>query len=117
MSRSDLNRLRDARDFARHAFNHATGLPADILAEALQPQHAALYALAIVGEALSEIPADLRNAAPAVQWSAIIGLRNHLVHAYWQIDLEIIAGIIQNRIDVLVLELEKLITLVESMDA
>jgi uncharacterized protein with HEPN domain len=117
MSRSDLERLRDARDFARQAFNHATGLSADILAEALQPQHAALYALAIVGEALSKIPADLRSAAPAIQWNAIIGLRNHLVHAYWQIDLEIIAGIVENRIDVLELELEKLIALVERMDA
>jgi len=37
--------------------------------------------------------------------------------SYWQIDLEIIAGIIENRIDPLVAELEKLIALVERMDA
>jgi uncharacterized protein with HEPN domain len=117
MSRSDLDRLRDARDFARHAFSHATGLDGDVLAQALQPQHAAFYALAVVGEALSKIPADLRSAAPAIQWDAIVALRNHLVHAYWQIDLEIIAGIIKNRIHPLVAELEKLIALVEKMDA
>ena len=117
MSRSDLERLRDARDFARDALDHATGLPAEVLAQARQPQHAALYALAIVGEALSKIPADLRSAAPTIQWDAIIALRNHLVHAYWQIDLEIIAGIIENRINPLVAELEKLITVVERMDA
>ena len=116
MTRSDLDRLRDARDFARQAFSHATGLDADVLAQALQPQHAALYALAIVGEALSKIPAEMRSAAPAIQWDAIVALRNHLVHAYWQIDLEIIAGIIENRIHPLVAELEKLITLVERMD-
>jgi len=116
MSRSDLQRLRDARDFARLAFDHATGLSADALAEALQAQHAALYAIAIVSEALSKIPADLRSAAPAVQWDAIIALRNHLVHAYWQIDFEIIAGIIEDRIHPLVAELDKLIMLVEKMD-
>ena len=116
MSRSDLDRLRDARDFARHAFDHATGLRADVLAQAPQPQHAAFYALAIVGEALSKIPADLRSAASAIQWDAIIALRNHLVHAYWQIDLEIIAGIIEKRVDPLVSELEKLIAVVEGMD-
>jgi uncharacterized protein with HEPN domain len=116
MSRSDLDRLRDAHDFARQAFNHATGLSADVLAQATQPQHAALYALAVVGEALSKIPADVRSAAPAIRWDAIIALRNHLVHAYWQIDLEIIAGVIENRIDPLVAELKKLIAVIERMD-
>jgi uncharacterized protein with HEPN domain len=116
MSRSDLDRLRDARDFARPAFSHATGLSADVLAQAWQPQHAALYALTIIGEALSRIPADLRSAAPAIQWDAIVALRNHLVHAYWQIDLEIIAGIVENRIHPLLSELEKLIVLVDRMD-
>jgi uncharacterized protein with HEPN domain len=39
------------------------------------------------------------------------------VHAYWQIDLEIIADVIENRIDPLVAELAKLIVFVERMDA
>jgi uncharacterized protein with HEPN domain len=117
MNRSDLDRLRDARDFARDAQGHAVGLSADVLAEAWQPQHAALYALVVVGEALAKIPTDIRSAAPAIQWNAITALRNHLVHAYWQIDLEIIADVIENRIDPLVAELAKLIVFVERMDA
>jgi uncharacterized protein with HEPN domain len=56
MTRSDLERLHDAHEFAHQALYHATGLPADVLAEAMQPQHAALYALAIVGEALGGVP-------------------------------------------------------------
>jgi uncharacterized protein with HEPN domain len=116
MSRSDLDRLKDARRFAQDAVSHAIGLSADVLAEALKPQHAALYALMVVGEALSQIPVDLRTEAPNVVWKAIIGLRNHLIHAYWQIDLEIIADVIKNRIDPLVTELDKLIVLVERID-
>ncbi len=116
MSRSDLDRLRDARRFAEDAVSHAIGLSADVLAQALKPQHAALYALMVVGEALGQIPVDLRNEAPGIAWKSIIGLRNHLIHAYWQIDLEIIAGVIKNRIDPLVAELDKLIALVERID-
>ena len=116
MSRSDLERLRDARDFARDAFSHATGLPADVLAGARQPQHAALYALAIVGEALAKISMELRSAAPAIPWNAIGALRNHVVHAYWQVDLEIIADLIENRINPLVAEINKLIELLERED-
>jgi uncharacterized protein with HEPN domain len=116
MIRTDLERLCDARDFARHALSHAAGLSADVLAGALQPQHAAIYALAIVGEALGKISMELRSAAPAIPWNAINALRNHVVHAYWQIDLNIIADVIENRINPLVAELDKLIELLERED-
>ena len=53
MIRSDLDRLRDARAFARHAQDNAGGLDPEILAEATQPQHAALYDLAVIGETLN----------------------------------------------------------------
>jgi uncharacterized protein with HEPN domain len=116
MNRSDLERLRDARFFAHQAWLHATGLSSETLAEALQPQHAALYALAIVGEALSKVPVDVRNEAPALLWRPIIALRNHLIHAYWQIDFDIIADVINCRIDPLLSELDALIAAVEGMD-
>jgi uncharacterized protein with HEPN domain len=40
-------------------------------------------------------------------------LRHFIVHAYWQIDLEIIADVIANRIDPLIKQLERLIAFVE----
>ena len=116
MRRSDLARLQDARRFAQHALYHAIGLSPDALAGAPQPQHAALYALMVVGEALAQVPVDLRNEAPGIAWRSIVGLRNHLIHAYWQIDLEIIADVIKNRIYPLMAELDKLITLVERIE-
>lgn len=42
MNCSDLERLRDARGFARDAQDNAGGLTAEVLADAKQPQHAAL---------------------------------------------------------------------------
>ncbi len=39
-------------------------------------------------------------------------LRNLIVHAYWQIDLEIIANVIENRLDLLIAELDTLIEFV-----
>lgn len=116
MNRSDIDRIRDARDFAWHARNNAGGLPAEVLADAKQPQHAALYDLAIIGEALSKVSAELKSAAPDLPWRAVINMRNLIVHAYWQIDLEIVADVIEKRIDPLVAQLDKLIELVEKAE-
>ena len=113
MNRSDLDRLRDARAFARYGLDNAGGLTADVLAGAVQPQHAALYDLAIIGETLNKVSAEVKSAAPAMEWRLIADLRNLIVHAYWQIDLEIIANVIENRLDPLIEELDRLIAFVE----
>ncbi len=113
MIRSDLDRLRDARDHALHARGNAGGLPADILAGAIQPQHAALFDLIVIGEALNQVSGEIKSAGPEIPWQSIIDLRHFIVHAYWQVDLEIIADVIENRIELLVQQLEQLISFVE----
>ena len=105
MNRSDLDRLRDARDFARYARSDAGGLPADELADAKQPRHAALYDLVVVGETLGKVSSEVKSAASSIEWRKTSNLRNILVHGYWQVDLEIIADVIENRIDPRIAEL------------
>jgi uncharacterized protein with HEPN domain len=82
-----------------------------VLAHTRQPLHAALYDLAVIGEALGKVPEDVRRLAPEIPWAAIVAIRNHVVHSYWQVDLTIIADVIQNRIDPLIAALERLIDL------
>lgn len=112
MIRSDLDRLRDARDFARHAQDDAGGLDADVLAGAGQPQRAALYDLVIIGETLNKISSEIKSSAPDLPWRPLADLRNFIVHAYWQIDLEIVADVIENRLDPIIAELDRLIAFV-----
>jgi uncharacterized protein with HEPN domain len=113
MNRSDLERLRDARAFVGHAQNNAGGLSAHALAQAVQPQHAALYDLVIIGETLNKVSAEMKSAAPDIERRLITDLRNIIVHSYWQIDLEIVADVVQNRLDPLTAQLNALIALVE----
>ena len=113
MSRSDLERSQDACEFARHARNNAGGLDADILADAIQPQHAALFDLVVIGEALNNVSTQIQNAAPAIPWRQIIDMRRIIVHAYWLIDLEIVADVIKSELDPLIEQLEELIAVVE----
>jgi uncharacterized protein with HEPN domain len=116
MKRSDAERLCDTRAFARHAQTHASGLTADALAEAIKSRHAALYDLAIVGETLNQVSVEVKKAAPDIEWRRFYELRNFIVHAYWQIDLEVVAAVIRERLEPLIAELDTLIAFVERMD-
>ena len=42
--------------------------------------------LQIIGEAVRTLPQDVRDGAPDVPWSKIVGMRHILVHDYFEID-------------------------------
>ena len=44
----------------------------------------------IIGEAASKVSADTRNAYSNIPWQPIVGMRNRLVHAYFDIDGDIL---------------------------
>jgi uncharacterized protein with HEPN domain len=46
--------------------------------------------LQIIGEAARALPQDVRALAPDVPWQKIIGMRNVLVHGYFEIDTDIV---------------------------
>ena len=50
--------------------------------------------LATIGEAVNHLPDSLTNQHPQIDWLAIIGLRNFLVHEYFAIDHEVIYEIV-----------------------
>ena len=46
--------------------------------------------LQIIGEAARALPEDVRGLATEIPWSNIIGMRNILVHGYFDIDTDIV---------------------------
>jgi uncharacterized protein with HEPN domain len=46
--------------------------------------------LQIMGEAARGLPESIRLLAPAIPWPKIIGMRNVLVHGYFDIDRDIV---------------------------
>ena len=57
--------------------------------------------LEIIGEAIKNIPDDVKQANPEVEWRKIAGLRDILIHAYFGIDVNIIWDIVKNKIPAL----------------
>lgn len=47
-------------------------------------------AIEIIGEAASRVSPELRSANEAVPWADIVAMRNRLVHAYFDIDHDVL---------------------------
>lgn len=63
----------------------------------------------LLGEAVKRLPADFRDAHPAIRWSAIAGLRDVLVHQYDRIDADQIWQIATESVPALLAYIEPLL--------
>lgn len=55
---------------------------------------AVVRAIEIIREATKNIPISVRNKYPNVPWKKMAGMRDRLIHAYFNIDLEILWKVI-----------------------
>lgn len=60
----------------------------------------------IIGEAASKVSEEAGAQLPSIEWRAIIGMRNRLIHIYYDIDLDVLWNTIARDIPRLIEELE-----------
>ena len=107
--RQDDSYLLDMLVAARKAAKFAQGLTYERFAQSELHQNAIFKVLEIVGEAASCVSDKTRNTHPGIPWPNLIGLRNRIVHAYFEIDLEVVWNIVNEDVPALVRELERIV--------
>jgi len=65
--------------------------------------------LEIIGEAAGKVSAELRSQHSAIPWLDISGMRNRLIHAYFEIDLDVVWTTVSKDLPLLKTELEKIV--------
>ena len=98
--------LRQMRDFAAEAVEMASGKTRDALDSDRTLFLALTRLIELVGEASTRVDAESRTLFPAVPWPAIKETRNRLIHAYDDIDPDVLWQIITVDLPELVRELE-----------
>ena len=94
---------------AREARKFAADLTFTAFERNRMAQLAVLKAVEIVGEAASRVNTGGKEAHPEIPWQEIIGMRNRLVHAYFDINLDILWQTIQEDLPRLIALLEPLV--------
>jgi uncharacterized protein with HEPN domain len=69
-----------------------------------------LKCIEVVGEAAARVKRKARAAYPQIPWLDLIGLRNRLVHVYFEIDLDRVWDTVTEDLPPLIAELEKILT-------
>lgn len=59
---------------------------------------AVAHNLQVIGEAVKNIPDEIRGTYPQTEWRKIAGLRDILAHTYFAIDDDIIRDIVQTKL-------------------
>jgi uncharacterized protein with HEPN domain len=111
--RNPAERSRDILDAISAIERHQDGDKAAFEHDELR-QTWFLRHLQIIGEAARALPADVRIRAPEVPWSKIIGMRNVLVHGYFDVDTDIVWEAVTSDIPVVKSAILSLLLRIES---
>ncbi len=90
------------------------GLSFEIFTQNRQALRAVLYSLAVIGEAVASVIDDLKMADPMTPWEQIRGMRNAVIHEYFQVDLEIVWQTTQADLPVLKTALQRVLDSLEA---
>ena len=107
MRKDDEIRLRHMLDAAREAIAFARGRTRGDPDSDRQLVLALIKDVEIVGKAAMQVTEPTRQHLPEIPWERIVGMRNRLVHANFDINLDIVWKTVQG-------DLPKLISLLES---
>jgi len=106
--RRDLERLQDILEAIQRIQQHASRGRQVFDAEPLV-QVWVIHHIEIIGEACRALSSELRSRHPAVPWSAIVGMRNILVHDYFGLNLEEVWAAVERDVPTLRQQIEAIL--------
>lgn len=105
----DLTRLKHIRDAAKEALSFVTNRTREDLDRERMLSLALVRLIEIIGEAANNVSESYQNQYLKIPWRQMIGMRNRIIHAYFDVDLDIVWQVITQDLGSLLIEVEKAI--------
>jgi uncharacterized protein with HEPN domain len=109
MSLSSLEYLQHILDEMAYLIDRAKGLNKDEFIQDETLKRAFVRSLEIIGEATKNVSADLRQKYIHIDWRAMAGMRDRLIHRYFGIDYDIVWDVVINKVPLLQQEIQQII--------
>jgi len=109
MSESDRVRLRHILEASRQAVGFAAGRSRADLETDLMLQHTLVRLLEIVGEAAKGVSPAFRGDHKHLPWREMAGMRDRLIHGYFDVDLDTVWKTVAERLPPLIQQVEDLL--------
>ena len=110
MQKSDIIRIRHMLDAAKDAASFIQQEDRASLDKDRKLVLALMKSIEIIGEAATKITKECQEDLPQIPWPNIIGMRNRLIHAYFDVNLEILWKTVIEDLPELIAELEKILS-------
>ena len=112
--------IKDTRVFLRHILESIFAIEEYIAKKTKrdfmkdrQMQDAIIRRFQVIGEATKNIPLHLREKYPAIRWRVITGMRDVLVHDYFDIDINMVWNTAKHDVAKFKKQIEQLLSEIE----
>ena len=107
--RDDTVRLHHVLDAAREAVSFVQGKQRSDLEKDRKLVLSLVRLVEVIGEAAGQVSQGFRDAHPEIPWPEMIGMRNRLIHAYFDIDLDRVWDTVKDDLPPLIARLERIV--------
>lgn len=96
MSKDPIILLKFVLESIENLEQYIDGVSEEFYLSNIEKQDATERRLQVIGQAIIQLPEELKEQHPEIEWHKIAGLRNRIVHDYLEIDHLIIWNTLKN---------------------
>jgi len=109
MKREVGDYIEDIIEAMSNAMEFTKNMSHDEFAKDIKTTYAVIRAIEIAGEAVKNIPEEMRKEYPDIPWRSIAGMRDKVIHAYFGVKIERVWEVVKRDIPNLKPKFEKIL--------